>query len=121
MKLTGIIGVISITIIVIIVAAFTFAHVESIREQQNKKNDQSMDGWVHNISLKETIEYMSKSVDVYRVTLSNTSDDNDTLAYNMIFIDSYPPYVDVHLRFFFDQVTQQGNTYFLIHEIEKLG
>lgn len=121
MKLTAIIGVISITLIVIIVAAFTFAHVESIREQQIKKNNQSIEGWVNNITKKESVYYNLKTVDVYLVKLSNNSDEINSMSYNMIFLDTYPPYLNVHLRFYYDQITQDGNIYFLIDEIERIS
>ena len=120
MKFTAIIGVISITIIVLIVAAFTFAHVESIREQQLKKANQSIQGWVTDISKSESIVYQSNTVDVYVVTLSNESVENNTMSYNMIFMDTYPPFFNVHLRFYYEKITQGPDSFFIIHDIETL-
>jgi hypothetical protein len=120
MKLTAIIGVISITIIVVIVAAITFAHVESIREQQLKKNNQFIEGWVNNIIKKESINLDSKTVDVYLITLLNNSSENTSVSYSMIFLDTYPPYLNLHLRFYYEQFNQEENTYFLINEIEQI-
>jgi hypothetical protein len=118
MKVTGIIGVIIITFIVIIVAAFTFVHVESIREKQLEKKNRSVEGWVIDISQNETVDIDSESVALYDVTLSTNKTAENNTTYKMIFEEVYPPYLNVKLRFYYNPIN--NDSYLWITEIEQI-
>ena len=119
MKLTGVIGVIIITFIVIIVAAFTFAHVESIREQQQQRKDKSLEGIVENITLSNSIFFKGEEIPYYQVIIKTPSA-NETMSYHMIFEDTYPPLKDILLRFYYNEISQNQNTFLWITDIEQL-
>ena len=120
MKVTGIIGVIIITFIVIVVAAFTYVHVESIRERQLEKKNQSVEGWIRAVSQNETVDIDSETVALYYVTLSDNGIDNNNTTFKMIFEDVYPPYLNVHLRFYYDLINKENDRYYWITDIERI-
>ncbi len=119
MKLTGIIGVIAITFIVIIIAAFTYAHVESIREGQNEKKDQFIEGFLVAVHQNEPIIIDDKSVIVYTVTLSEPMNLENKTDYFMIFEDTYPPHPEIILEFYYETIKQNNVNYFWITHIEQ--
>lgn len=121
MKVSGVIGVIFITIIVIIVAAFTFAHVESIREQQLEKKNRSIQGWVQEINESDSIFISEESYPLYEVHLSNTSESNESVTYNMVFVETYPPYENLHLKFYYDLIVQNNVTIYMVTYIEQIS
>jgi hypothetical protein len=121
MKITGIIGVIIITFIVILIASITYSHVESIREQQNEKNNLYIDGYVSNIESNRTI-YINKSpLTIWKVTLSEHSREMNTTEYLMIFKETYPPHSDLYLRFYYSKIQQNEIEYLLITAIEPVN
>lgn len=121
MKVSGVIGVVFITVIVIIVAAFTFAHVESIREQQLEKKNRSIQGWVQEINESNSIFIDEESYSLYTVHLSNKSESNTSVSYNMVFVDTYPPYRDLHLKFYYDPIVQNNVTIYVVTFIEQIS
>ncbi len=121
MKASGIIGVIVVTIIVIIVAAFTFAHVESIREQQLEKKNRSVQGWVQYINESGTISVNEEVFQLYEVTLSNTSGSNESMTYRMIFDGAYPPFYHVSLQFYYDPFVLENETFYKVTFIEQIS
>jgi hypothetical protein len=119
MKLTGIIGVIAVTFIVIIIAALTYAHVESIREGQNEKKDLFIEGFLVEIQQNQPITLNDKSVTVYTVTLSDPLDLENKTDYVMIFEDTYPPHPEIILKFYYESIKQNDVNYFWITHIEQ--
>ena len=120
MKITGVIGVIIITFIILIVAAFTYSYVEKIREEQNKIKDLSINGQVINITFNDTITINSSPISVWNVTLSEIKNPKNSTEYSMIFEETYPPNAGLSLRFYYDKIKQNETSYLWITEIEKI-
>jgi len=119
MKISGIIGVIVITFIVIFIASITFAHVESIREEQNQKKDQSIQGTITSIQQNSTIQLDKESVSVWTVTLTDIKTSEPT-QYQMIFEKTYPPHQGLDLRFYYSKIMKDNSEYLLISHIEQV-
>lgn len=119
MKISGIIGVIVITFIVIFIASITFAHVESIREEQNQKKDQSIQGTITAIQQNSTIQIDGETVSFWTVTLTDIKT-SESMQYQMIFEETYPPYQGLHLRFYYSKTEYENRDYFLISQIEQV-
>jgi heme/copper-type cytochrome/quinol oxidase subunit 2 len=117
MKISGVIGVIIITFIVIFVASLTYSQVESIREAQNKKTDQSIEGSITSIHKNTTIEIDGSLIPYWTVTLTDSSSENN--MYHMIFEDTYPPLQNMPLRFYYRNVPKDDTTYLWITQIEQ--
>src|SRR6056297_1231842 len=107
MKISGIIGVIIITFIVIFIASITFAHVESIREEQNQKKDQSIQGTITSIQQKSTIQLDKESVSVWTVTLTDIKT-SESMQHQMIFEKTYPPHQGLDLRFYYSKIMKDN-------------
>mgnify|MGYP006273240883 FL=1 len=120
MKITGVVGVIIVTFIILIVASITYSHVESIRKQQNEKKDLFINGYVENLTKKETITLNKSPVTVWKVTLSEQSSENRS-NYLMIFEETYPPHPDVYLRLYYTKLTKDNIEYLWITEINALN
>ena len=120
MKITGVVGVIIVTFIILIVASITYSHVESIRKQQNEKKDLFINGYVENLTKKETITLNKSPVTVWKVTLSEQSSENRP-NYLMIFEETYPPHPDVYLRLYYTKLTKDNIEYLWITEINALN
>ncbi|MBS3802901.1 MAG: hypothetical protein KGY65_09165 [Candidatus Thermoplasmatota archaeon] len=119
MKISGIIGVIVITFIVIFIAAITFAHVESIREEQNQKKDQSIQGTITSIQQNSTIKLDKETVSFWTVTLTDRETSEST-QYQMIFKGTYPPHQGLDLRFYYSKIMKDNSEYLLISQIEQV-
>jgi len=119
MKISGIIGVIVITFIVIFIASITFVHVESIREEQNQKKDQSIQGTITSIQQNNTIQVNGEKVSFWTVTISET-ENSDHTKYQMIFEGAYPPHQGLDLRFYYSKTEYENREYFLISHIEQV-
>ena len=120
MKLTGIVGVIVVTFIVIVIAAFTYIHVESIRERQEEKTGQFVEGFLVAINKQEQIIIDDKLVWIYQVTLSEQDSFQDTSNYLMIFEETYPPSADHTLRFYYKEIKQNDTNYYWIFHIDQV-
>lgn len=120
MKLTGIIGVIVVTFIVIVIAAFTYIHVESIRERQEAKSGQFIQGFLVTINKQEQITLDDKPVWVYQVNLSKHDSSQDKSEYLMIFEETYPPSSNHTFRFYYEELKQNNINYFWIIHIDQL-
>ena len=121
MKITGVIGVIIITIIIILVASITYSHVESIRKQQDNKKDLFINGYVENMTKKGTITMNKSPVQLWNVTLSDQSSPKNISNYLMIFEETYPPHPAIHLRFYYSKITQVNINYLWITDIESIN
>ena len=118
MKITGIIGVIIVTFIIIFVASITYSKVESIRETQNNKADQFFEGSIIHINKNTTIQIDKSTIPYWIVTLRDES--NESTSYPMIFEDTYPPLQNISLRLYYRTETVDDETYFWITQIEQI-
>lgn len=121
MKITGVVGVIIVTFIIIIVASITYSHVESIRKQQNEKKDLFIDGYVENLTKKGTVTINKSPVTMWKVTLLDQSLPQNKSNFQMIFEETYPPHTGVYLRFYYTKITQENIEYLWITDIESIN
>ena len=120
MKPSGILGVIIITFIVIFIASITFSHVESIREAQNQKNNQFIEGTINSIQENNTVKIENTVVTFWTVILSDQGE-STTSTYQMIFEETYPPHTGLNLRFYYSPVEKENNTFLWITQIERIN
>jgi len=118
MKPSGILGVIIITFIVIFIASITFSHVESIREAQNQKKDQFIEGTITSIQENNTVKIENTVVTSWTVILSDQGE-STTGTYQMIFEETYPPLTGLNLRFYYSTIIKDNSEYLWISQIEK--
>lgn len=121
MKITGIIGVIIITFIIIIVASITYSHVESIRKHQDNRKDLFIDGYVENVTKKGTITLNKSSVTIWNVSLSDQSMPGNNSNVQMIFEETYPPHTGIYLRFYYKKMTQDNSDYLWITDVDVIN
>ena len=104
-------GVIVITIATIIIAAFTYYHIETINKS-GKTDNLYIEGLVLQIN-----KNLSFKTDVWDVILDQ--DGNRTL-YHMIFNETYPPIEGINLRFYYKNIIINDMYCYMIYEVEQI-
>ena len=118
MKFTGIIGVIVITVLVIMIASFTYVRVESLREEQMRIHNQFVEGFVISINQSGSVVYNDNTQTVWTIILSNNSIEN---SYSMIFDGTYPPQSDLSLRFYYKTYNYDDEYYYIITSVNLIN
>lgn len=109
--ISAIYGVIVITIATIIIAAFTYYHIESINRSE-RDGYLYIEGMV--LQINKNLSFRS---DVWDVILKQ--DGNKTL-YHMIFNETYPPLEEINLRFYYKNIVINNTYCYIIYEVEQI-